>query len=315
LDAAPELGQVSEVDGERALVAGEALDVLARGAADPKYSEKLQRCITGVVNDGIFKRLLDRTTSMADRARLRSVIGRGAARAWTVLPTSPLAALTLLDVHYRLAMAYRLGMPVVLPPAKGRELCTCGYLTTDLAHVHGCPPLRAAAGIPAHDAINSLLVDQFTRAGEQVLKEVMLPSGKRMDAKVFMQHRVLNIDVSVTCPSVKSYQVMASENPMWAASMREAYKCSKYEDEIDREGGDFVPFVMESYGAMTRTVEHMAELIEEAAINNCVPQPPTKQVVLNEMAVQLQRGNAFGLIKALAASRQTATRWQSNADS
>ncbi len=79
--------------------------------------------------------------------------------------------------------------------------------------------------------------------------------------------------------------------------MREAYKCSKYEMEIDREGGDFVPFVLETYGAMSRTVEHVAEMIEEAAIDNCVPKPPTKQVVLNELAVQLQRGNAMCLIR------------------
>ena len=59
----------------------------------------------------------------------------------------------------------------------------------------------------------------------------------------------------------------------------ESYKCSKYEEEVDAEGGDLIPFVLESYGAMTRTVEHVAEMIEEAALANCVPQPPTKQLL------------------------------------
>ena len=211
----------------------------------------------------------------------------------------------------KLALAYWLGLPVVLPSAKGSQLCACGYLPTDNAHAHGCPPLRAAGGIPAHDAMNSLLANLFMRAGEMVVKESIMPSGKRMDAKVFMPHRVLFIDVSITCPSMKTYKAMASLHAMHAAYMREAYKCSKYEDEVDREGGDFVPFVLESYGAMTRTVEHMAELIEEAAIANCVPQPPTKQVVLDEMAVQLQRGVATCLIRAMAASRQSLARWAS----
>ena len=98
-------------------------------------------------------------------------------------------------------------------------------------------------------------------------------------------------------------------SPLVCRIDREAYKCSKYEDEIDQEGGDFVPFVLESYGSMTRTVEHMAELIEESAVNNCVPQPPTKQGVLNELAVQLQRGVALCLIKALAAARQPLGPW------
>jgi hypothetical protein len=227
-----------------------------------------------------------------------------------VLPRTP--ALTLLDIHYRLAMAYRLGLPVVQPSATGNNMCTCGYSTTDNAHTHGCPPLRASGGIPAHDALNTLLTNQFMRAGEMVLKETMLPSGKRMDAKVFMPHRVLHIDLSLTCPSVKTYRAKASVEPMYAAHAREAFKCFKYDDEVDAEGGDFVPFVIETYGAMTRTVEHMAELIEESALANCVPQPPTKKVVLNELAVQVQRGVAMCLTRAMAASRQSIARWASN---
>ena len=225
------------------------------------------------------------------------------------MPTCP--AYQMLDIHYRLAMAYRLGLPVVLPTAKGSQLCVCGYLTTDNAHAHGCPPIRAQSGIAAHDLMNSLLVGLFMRAGEQVMKEVMLPSGRRMDAKVFMQNRVLNIDVSMTCPSVKSYKAQASETPMSATFAREAYKCSKYDEEIDMEGGDFVPFVLETFGAMSATVHQVALLIQESAINNCVPSPPTKQVVLNELAVQLQRGNAMCLIRALAFARQPLGPWLS----
>lgn len=159
--------------------------------------------------------------------------------------------------------------------------------------------------------MTSLLVGLFMRAGEQVMKEVMLPSGRRMDVKVFMLNRVLNIDVSMTCPSVRSYKEKASVLPMAATFSREAYKCLKYEAEIDKEGGDFVPFVMETYGAMSATVYRMAGLIEESAINNCVPNPPTKQVVLNELAVQIQRGNASCMIKALSFARQSLGRWMS----
>jgi hypothetical protein len=78
-----------------------------------------------------------------------------------------------------------------------------------------------------------------------------------------------------------------------------------------KEGGDVVPFagVMESYGARTRTVEHMAELIQEAAVKNCMPQPLSKQTVLNELAIQLQRGVSLGLIKAMAAARKYVGHW------
>ena len=77
------------------------------------------------------------------------------------------------------------------------------------------------------------------------------------------------------------------------------------------EGGDFVPFVLETFGAMSATVHQVALLIQESAINNCVPSPPTKQVVLNELAVQLQRGNAMCLIRALAFARQPLGPWLS----
>ena len=308
LQTTPALGQMPPGDvAKLPTLPPDAIDVLARGIADPAYRHCLQRTITTVVHDELFKTLFDRTLSLPERARLHSVTGRGAHHAWSVLPTSP--ALELSDLQYRLAVAYRLGLPVVLPPAKGKELCNCGYLITDNAHAHGCPPLRAQAGITAHDMMNMLLVNLFLRAGEQVAKEVLLPSGKRMDAKVFMPHRVLNIDVSITCPATKSVMAQASQSPLYAATVREAYKCSKYEEEIDQEGGDFVPFVLESFGAMTRTVEHMAELIEDAAINNCVPQPPTKKTVLNEIAVQLQRGVALCLIRAMAAARQPLGPW------
>jgi hypothetical protein len=157
--------------------------------------------------------------------------------------------------------------------------------------------------------MNSLLANQFIRAGETAVKEMMLPSGKRMDTKVFLQNRTLNLDVSMTCPSVKSLKAKASVTPYAATYSREAYKCSKYDAEVDDEGGDFVPFVMETYGAMSDTVHHVAELIEDSAINNSVPQPPSKQVVLNELAVQLQRGNAMCLLRALAYSRQPLGPW------
>jgi hypothetical protein len=285
-----------------------ALELLTRGAVEHKYREKLQHQITEKLLNVFWQQLLSRTDDQGDRARLHSVTGRGAQRAWVVLPTCP--AYQMLDIHYRLAMAYRLGLSVVLPTAKGSQLCVCGYLTTDNAHAHGCPPIRAQSGIAAHDKMNSLLVDLFSRAGEQVMKEVMLPgSSRRMDAKVFMQNRVLNIDVSITCPSVKSYKAKASQQPMSAIHSREAYKCGKYEAEIDKDGGDFVPFVMETYGAMSKTVHHVAALIEEAAANNCVPYPPTKQVVLNELAVQLQRGNAMCLIRALSFAHQPLGPW------
>lgn len=304
----PALAQVPDGDEKaQPILPTQAVDVLARGIADSSYRQHLQRTITELVHSEMFKALFERTISIPERARLRSVTGRGAHRAWTVVPTT--ASLTMLDLHYRLAIAYRLGLPVVLPSAKGKEICNCGYNVSDNAHAHGCPPLRAQAGIAAHDMLNAVLIGQFTRAGEQVAKEVMMMSGKRMDAKVFMPHRVLNIDVSITCPATKSVMAMASQVPLHAAMVRESYKCSKYEDEIDQEGGDFVPFVLESFGAMTTTVEHMAALIEESAINNCVPQPPTKQVVLNELAVQLQRGVALCLIKALAAARRPLGPW------
>ena len=115
--------------------------------------------------------------------------------------------------------------------------------------------------------------------------------------------------MSIQNESKKKKKKKKKKVPLYAATVREAYKCAKYEDEIDQEGGDFVPFVLQTFGAMTRTVEHMAELIEDAAINNCVPQPPTKQQVLNELAVQLQRGVVLALIKALAAARQPLGPW------
>jgi hypothetical protein len=53
----------------------------------------------------------------------------------------------------------------------------------------------------------------------------------------------------------------------------------------------------------------MAELIQEAAVRNCMPQPLSKQTVLNELAIQLQRGVSLGLIKAMAAARQSVGQW------
>ena len=73
------------------------------------------------------------------------------------------------------------------------------------------------------------------------------------------------------------------------------------------ERGDFVPFVLETYGAMTRTVERTAELIAEAGINNCVPQPPTEQSVLNEVSVELQRGVALCSLPDQGTGRGTST--------
>ena len=52
-------------------------------------------------------------------------------------------------------------------------------------------------------------------------------------------------------------------------------------------------------------------MIADSVRINCVPQPPTKQKMLDEMTVQVHRGVATCLIRAMSAFRQTCAHWTS----
>jgi hypothetical protein len=90
-----------------------------------------------------------------------------------------------------------------------------------------------------------------------------IPETIQPDIVLFLEDKKYFIDVSVTCPSAKSYRSAASNCNLSAAQLRANYKNSKESTACKLAGGEFIPFVVESYGAIHDEAEELLRLISK----------------------------------------------------
>jgi hypothetical protein len=268
--------------------------------AVPVSADNLQQRLMHSYYKTRFNQLLLQSNE-PNKARLRSASGPSASRAFTVRPDSDEVRLS--TVEMRLAVSSRLGLHYFSQVFGGRQ-CLCGTVFKDMAHPSTCRLLRRTGNLTLHDSLKFLVRRLAEQCGVQGVIEMPLPNGELMDLVLSLPDRVLYIDLSTTCPAAKSYCHGASRAGLYAAVKREITKDKTYRTVVEREGGVFVPAIAETYGAVPKSVPRLFELLAQTAQELRVPNPPTKNAMMNAFACQLQRGHALLQKRAMAMARQ-----------
>ena len=97
------------------------------------------------------------------------------------------------------------------------------------------------------------------------------------------------LDVSVVHPAAKSH-LRAAQHPLGAALRRERLKSQKYDALATSEGAHFSPFVVESYGAMSKSALTVVDWFacQARQQNSNI----TRKFLVEAISVCLMRGNA-----------------------
>ena len=240
-------------DGLPGQTAAQTLGELAEFGREA--SRGLQERLTAAIDLGAVQGLRDQMDDPAQRARLVSETGPGAA-AW--LSTSPLfRALTIEDECFRTALRIWLGLPH--PMVAGIALCECGQsLQGPLGGQHLLRCARGSERNDTHDGLRDTVAGIMRESGFSVRMEQygVMPiregdvEGRRMDlvgADPRGGSRIL-ADVTVADPLRDGMLPEAAVERGRAARDAAQAKAVKYGDHPADD--TFIPLAVETYGCL-----------------------------------------------------------------
>ena len=195
------------------------------------------------------------------------------------------------DEDFLIAVKHRLGLhPMEGLPAK----CECGtQLSEDPQHFYSCSKRRAKNA--RHDAIVRLLFKAFSQVGTTFRLEPRMYATERVrpDLDVILPGQHVMFDVAVTHPGAPCRK---SDKPCAAANDMQATKNRKYKDWALALGAKFLPFVLETHGALGQQAEDVLKLLTKAAsASSHLPMPVRDfmKYTRQALSISLQRGNAL----------------------
>ena len=178
-------------------------------------------------------------------------------------------------------------------PRPMRCNCDLTKLVHDAQHAHVCPFIRKNAGYLRHQMVLSGLREACNECAapntirDHSLKRAQNEREIQPDLFVHKGNASFMIDVSVVHPAADSYARGASRVATYAARLRENDKTRKYKALADRNGFTFVPFVMETTGAMGAEALRFLSMLSEDADHPASFLRNAKR----RLAIALQRGN------------------------
>jgi len=100
------------------------------------------------------------------------------------------------------------------------------------------------------------------------------------------------LDVAITHPGAPSRK---SDRPLAAAADLQGIKNRKYHDWAAQRGGRFLPFVLETHGALGKQAGDVLKLLAKVAANSAAVLSVSDFLKLfkQKLSVTLQRGNAL----------------------
>src|SRR6185437_1795210 len=142
--------------------------------------------------------------------------------------------------------------------------CRCGSLLSP-DHFLSCTRLRRRAVTGRHDLVLRFLSSFLHGAG--FVSELELPSPNRLrpDLRTVLDGTSLLLDVSIVHPFAPSLLPFTA-SPLGAARQRELEKLRKYDRLALDEGASFVPFVLESTGALGESAQRFVQLLASRAL-------------------------------------------------
>lgn len=250
-------------------------------------------------------------SSSDDLAQFNSKRGRGASAALAAVPTS--YALTINDQLFTIVCRLWLRLPLLpLLGLQSVSTCACGELLTE-AHLLNCN--NDGAFNKRHTAIVSELVAMCTSTKLQCRTEPLADEHSdrqdRHDLEVLRCTQGgddVRIDVTVRNPLARSIVDRCAREPMHAAQAGYAAKMEQYGGLL-QPGQQFLPFVLEAYGAMHQDVFTLINMVAkraagEAPDGSCWAAPTFVAYWLQRISVALWRENAKAAMEIAAAINQ-----------
>src|SRR3569623_1893719 len=173
-----------------------------------------------------------------------------------------LPELSLADDYFLLAVKHRLG---VCPMDDLPDVCSCkAKLADDSQHFFSCKKLMRKAMTVRHDAIVRLLRDAFHHVGAVVHVEPRLYDTERVrpDLDILLPDQNVMINVAVTNPVAPCRK---TPYPLAAANDLQSTKNRKYANCATQRGGRFIPFVLETHGALGKQADAVLKLLAKDA--------------------------------------------------
>ena len=229
------------------------------------------------LNSGVQERLSDeRHTTIFDRLKDRSPRSRNLMLAcsmphasdWLEAPPVPALGLGLRSENFRVALKFRLGIPVVDGPfpcqAKAADGKVCGE-TFDVLGDHAACCHHGPSLVFRHNNVRDIMGHSARGAGlaAVVLEKKNLVSGSKAkpgDITVQQFHRGFEstaFDVTITHPLQAKYINIAMEEGGVAAGEAHDKKLRKHLDNCVKEKVEFIPLAWESTGGTTETVSEL----------------------------------------------------------
>jgi len=245
---------------------------------------KLQKTLTKIAEEAIFKRLKASAPSPVDVARLISQAGPLASAWKNAVPIDK--SLHLKASDYRLAVLYSLGLPLHKDMP---SLCACGHsVREDPEHMLSCFIFAGELVNHRHDQLNHVVHNNVRRVGGSATIEprhLLLASGKHPDLKALFGAICRLLDVTIATPK---------PDPLEAAEAAEHRKSRHYRELAAQCHAQFTPFAIETYGAWGDKARQFAAAVRE--FNDEELTGLTKREVYyrfcTEIAIVVQRGNA-----------------------
>ena len=297
--------KLTGTEGLNDLVPESADETLAfyDGEEGQKRAQGLQKALTALWEDKVHKALLlDPSVTLTHKARMLSTASPGAGAWVTAIPTSRTSHLS--NKHYAVAARIRIGLQ---PSASMPTECFCGAsLVTDPSHHLSCNRLRTVSTTQRHNKIVQAIHSHSMRAGalsQLEPKHLQNEDGRRTDILLTFAHGVQDtaVDVMVTHPGCQSH-VQAAQRSLGAARKAVTLKNNKHKALLAVEGIRFIPFIMESYGALA---EESRSFITELALMAAHEDAgwttaEAHRTCLADVSVANQRGNAITVLTGLA---------------
>ena len=255
----------------------------------------------------IEKKRADQYESSLDkfsRARLLSASQPSASIWLTTLPEED--SLRLSNNEFIAAIRHRFALSSQRHP----KCCECNPLAgpvNDSQHPHVCRLLRKEETFRRHQMIRDTLFELCRFAGFTATHTFPLryPISHYRDSNdddiddaeilpdlyVFTSNETYMIDVSITFPPASSFigRLHTDTRPLAAAKMREYEKVRKYDSLARHNGMVFVPFVLESFGAVGKQAKKFISIIAEQMEES----NQFYAYALRRLSIALQKGNAI----------------------
>ena len=210
-------------------------------------------------------------------------------------------SISLLPQNFRIALQYRLGLPVYNSP---HPCPACGK-DSDVYGDHTITCATENERIFRHDTLRDAIFEEARHAGLSPVKEARdLISGNRSrPGDIFLpswRGRQTAFDVAVTSPLSQSSLPRASKESGAAIDSMKALKMNKHFRACQTNGVHFVPLVVETLGGWdSDAVHHLQAIAKQTSSRSSFGASSVISHFFQRLSVLLQRANA-SLIAARA---------------